>query len=64
MTGGEDSERLVAACENCGSVYAALKRPSGDVRPIGSLDGCATCDGTEFVPLPQFADDVKDADDD
>ncbi|MFC6717970.1 hypothetical protein ACFQGT_10060 [Natrialbaceae archaeon GCM10025810] len=53
----EDEARIVAACEKCGSVYAALELSSGDVQPIGSRTGCTSCGGTTFVPLPQFTDD-------
>lgn len=54
MTDGDD-ERLVAACEQCGSMYAALELPNGEIRPIGSRDGCTSCGGTAFTPVPEFA---------
>ncbi|WP_326544642.1 hypothetical protein [Halopiger goleimassiliensis] len=51
----------MAACENCGSVYAALEHSDGTIRPIGSRDGCTACGETAFTPLPDFEDDSKAA---
>ena len=50
--GQSATERLVAACAECGSMYAALKTPDGTIQPIGSRTGCASCGGTVFIPLP------------
>lgn len=44
----DESERILAACAQCGCVYAAVVGASGSVRIIGRPDGC-NCGGTEFV---------------
>lgn len=48
MASSEGGVRMGATCDNCGSVYAALEFATGEIRPIGSRNGCATCDGTTF----------------
>lgn len=53
---GKQRTRLVAVCEDCGSMYAAFELPDGEIRPIGNRKGCASCNGTEFSPLPEFSD--------
>ncbi|MDS0476921.1 hypothetical protein NDO75_18270 [Natrinema sp. 1APR25-10V2] len=60
MKGGERT-RLVAACEDCGTMYAAFERPNGEIRPIGNRKGCASCGGTAFRPLPTFSDETGEA---
>lgn len=57
MGKGTDKSRIVAACVECGTVYAALRLPDGKIQPIGSRNGCGSCGETEFIPLPQFSDD-------
>ncbi|WP_247000776.1 hypothetical protein [Halosolutus gelatinilyticus] len=47
MTGSDENARFLAACAECGSVYAALEHGDGDIVPIGKPDGC-TCGGTTF----------------
>ena len=62
MTVDSAEQRLVASCVGCGSVYAALEVPNGEIQPIGSRNGCASCGGTTFAPLPQFSDGAAKAD--
>ena len=50
MEDGDDQTRTVAACLECGSVYAALELKDGKLRPIGSRDGCS-CGSTSFADL-------------
>nr|WP_252488306.1 hypothetical protein [Natronococcus sp. CG52] len=47
---------LMAACKECGSVYAAMKLSKERIVPIGSRDGCGSCGSTEFKPLSKLAD--------
>lgn len=47
MTNSTDAIRIVAACEDCGSVYAARQWPDGDIQLIGSTE--CSCGSTEFV---------------
>ncbi|MCU4740525.1 hypothetical protein OB955_01110 [Halobacteria archaeon AArc-m2/3/4] len=56
---GDDDEvmRVLAACENCQSIYAARQWPDGDIQAIGS-DGC-DCGSTDFV-LVDESDDTSD----
>lgn len=58
MGGSDETPRLIAACRDCGSMYAALKRSSGKIQPIGTRNGCSSCDGTEFKLLPGFQMDL------
>lgn len=51
MSSSEGETRMVATCANCGSVYAALELTTGEIQPIGSRRGCATCGETTFTPL-------------
>lgn len=51
MENGNDRERIVATCVECGAVYAAVELPNKGLRPIGRRDGCGSCGGTEFAPL-------------
>lgn len=48
----DEGSRIVAACDACGAVYAAIELANKGIVPIGSRDGCASCGGTEFTPLP------------
>lgn len=61
-----DKSRIVGVCAECETVYASLRGADGKIQPIGSPNGCGSCGGTEFIPLPQFSDDsgsFKAADD-
>lgn len=64
---GGENDRLVAACDDCGSVYAAIELSNGDAQPIGKRNGCS-CGGTDFTPVTELdasgAPDVADDDDD
>lgn len=39
--------RLLAACDQCGSVYAAIRNADRDIIPVGSRTGCS-CGGSSF----------------
>jgi predicted nucleic acid-binding Zn-ribbon protein len=43
----KDQPRLIARCEACGSVYAAVEMPNGRIAPIGRLEGCK-CGSSDF----------------
>lgn len=60
----DESVRILAACEECGSIYAAIRRGDGDVQPIGSRRGCASCGATSFTSASELTDDPQSADDD
>ncbi|TYL38163.1 hypothetical protein CV102_13235 [Natronococcus pandeyae] len=47
MNGDEESRKVAAVCDSCGTVYAAVERQDGDVRPIGSPAGC--CSGSKLT---------------
>ena len=49
--GQSATERLVAACAEGESMYAALKTPDGTIQPIGSRTGCVSCGGRDSIPL-------------
>lgn len=51
-TGG--SERTVAECLACGSVYAAEEWADGTVQPIGTREGCR-CGSTAFRTVDDSA---------
>lgn len=44
----DETRREVAACAECGRVYAATVAPNGETRLIGRPDGCR-CGATELV---------------
>lgn len=50
MDDSDDNRRTIAACEQCGSLYAALELSEDKIRPIGRRDGCR-CGGTDFTPV-------------
>jgi len=50
MAERDDNRRTIAACEQCGSLYAALELSDDKIRPIGRRDGCR-CGGTEFTAV-------------
>ncbi|RQH00421.1 hypothetical protein [Natrarchaeobius oligotrophus] len=52
MTGCDEQSRFLAACEQCGSVYAAQQHAEGEIVPIGKPDGCA-CGGTTFSKIEE-----------
>jgi uncharacterized Zn finger protein len=54
----DGESHLMAACEACGAVYAAMTLPSKRIVPIGTRDGCGSCGGTEFTPLTTVADSL------
>lgn len=49
MAHKDDVTRVLAACNACGSVYAARQWPDDRIRIIGQ-DGCS-CGSTDFVPV-------------
>ncbi|NUB91659.1 hypothetical protein HTZ84_09245 [Haloterrigena sp. SYSU A558-1] len=53
MAHKDDVTRVMAVCEECGSVYAAREWPDGTVRVIGQ-EGCS-CGATSF----EVADDSE-----
>ena len=48
MSGSDDSHRLIAACTDCGALYAATELSDGSILPIGQRDGCR-CGCTTFT---------------
>lgn len=52
MTGGDESRRLIAACTDCGALYAATELADGSILPIGQRDGCQ-CGCTAFTPVEE-----------
>lgn len=60
----DENVRILAACEECGSIYAAVRRPDGEIQPIGSRQGCASCGGTTFSTASELTEDSLSADDD
>lgn len=62
----DGNRRTIAACEQCGALYAALELGEDKFRPIGRRDGCQ-CGSTEFTPvdgsLSDLAVEEKEADD-
>lgn len=44
----EDNDRYVATCEDCGSVYVALKTEDGDLHLVGLEPVCQNCGGEQF----------------
>ncbi|WP_265111735.1 hypothetical protein [Halosolutus halophilus] len=63
MDDSDDTQaRTIAACTRCGSIYAAIELGEGDLRPIGSRDGCS-CGSTSFTDLDDTTEvDLADAD--
>jgi len=50
---------MMAACDHCGAVYAAIEQSDGTIAPIGRLSGCR-CGSTEFSELdPDAIPDQK-----
>lgn len=47
---GDDADRMIAACTDCGALYAATELSDGSILPIGRRDGCR-CGGTEFTKV-------------
>ncbi|MFC4544030.1 hypothetical protein ACFO5R_19045 [Halosolutus amylolyticus] len=56
MASRDDVTRVLASCDECGSVYAARQWPDGSVKLIGQ-EGCS-CGSTAFTVL----DDADDSD--
>ena len=50
MSGSDDSRRLIAACTDCGALYAATELSDGSILPIGQRDGCR-CGCTTFTQV-------------
>ncbi|WP_226481407.1 hypothetical protein [Natrinema amylolyticum] len=55
MAHKDDVTRVLAACTECGSIYAARQWPTGEIRIIGQ-DGCS-CGATEFDLVEESDDD-------
>lgn len=51
MDDADEEVRVLAACEGCGAVYAAIELSNNGLQPIGSRTGCGSCGGKEFTPL-------------
>ncbi|MGQ3410740.1 hypothetical protein [Natrinema versiforme] len=47
MDESDANRRTIAACEQCGALYAALELSDDKLRPIGRRDGCR-CGSTAF----------------
>ncbi|WP_226480021.1 hypothetical protein [Natrinema amylolyticum] len=62
MDESDDNRRTIAACEQCGSLYAALELAEEKLRPIGSRDGCR-CGSTEFTAVDGSLSTVSFEDD-
>ncbi|MFC4542035.1 hypothetical protein ACFO5R_08860 [Halosolutus amylolyticus] len=64
MDDSDDAQaRTVAACVQCGSIYAAIELDGGGLQPIGSRDGCS-CGSTSFTDLDDTAAAIDFADGD
>ena len=50
MEGSDANRRTIAACEECGSLYAAIELDDETLRPIGRRDGCQ-CGSTAFTAV-------------
>lgn len=57
MANRDDVDRTLAACVECGAVYAARLWPSGEIQPIGS-DAC-DCGATTFSRVDDIDDDAS-----
>ncbi|MXV61956.1 hypothetical protein GS429_07775 [Natronorubrum sp. JWXQ-INN-674] len=62
MVDSDENHRTIAACEQCGSLYAALKIGDDQFRPIGRRDGCE-CGSMAFTPVDDGVSDVSLEDD-
>lgn len=60
----DGESHLMAACEECGAVYAAMTLPTDRIVPIGTRDGCGSCGGVEFSPLTTVVDPLGSFEDD
>lgn len=58
MGNSDDARRTIAACEQCGSLYAALEISTGEFRPIGRRDGCE-CGSMDFTPVEEGVTDAS-----
>lgn len=58
MGDSDDTSRTIAACEQCGSLYAALEINDEQFRPIGRRDGCE-CGSTDFTPVDPGGSEVS-----
>ncbi|ELY67547.1 hypothetical protein [Natrinema versiforme] len=47
MDESDGNRRTIAACEQCGALYAALELADDKLRPIGRREGCR-CGSTAF----------------
>lgn len=59
----EDNRRTIAACEQCGALYAALELDDEKLRPIGRRDGCQ-CGCADFTAVDDSLSGVSFEDDD
>lgn len=57
MDEDDESRKVAAVCEACGSAYAAVERANGDLHPVGRPDGC--CSDSKLRIL---SDSCSDAD--
>lgn len=48
----DEQRRLIAACTDCGALYAATELSDGSILPIGQRDGCR-CGNTSFTPVDE-----------
>lgn len=58
MDGTDENRRTIAACEQCGALYAALELAEDKIRPIGRRDGCQ-CGSTDFSPVDESVSDLS-----
>lgn len=61
MAHKDDVTRVLAACDACGSIYAARQWPDGTVRIIGQ-EGCSCGEETFEVVTDPETDPPADAD--
>ena len=60
MAHRDDVKRVLAGCEECGSVYAARRWPDGTIRMIGR--STCRCGSSDFVVVTDSGDGVSSAD--
>lgn len=54
----DETQRTIAACDQCGALYAALELSDDKLRPIGRRDGCQ-CGSTSFSDVDGSLSDVS-----
>jgi thymidine kinase len=50
MEWAEKADRVAAICTDCGTHHAARIRPNGEIRVIGTGNGCP-CGSTDVRPV-------------